>query len=60
MESYILEELNVKRLVLSSDCDKYRVTLSAQVDHKVLGARLKGDFKAVLQAVQVFALFVRN
>lgn len=57
VEQYILEELNVKRIVFSSDCDKYSVTLGAQVDHKVLGARLKNDFKAMLQAVQVIFYF---
>lgn len=52
VENYILEELNVKNLVLSTDCEKYKVALVADVDHKVLGSRLKGDFKAVLQAVK--------
>lgn len=52
VENYILEELNLKNLVLSTDCDKYKVALVAEVDHKVLGARLKGDFKSVLQAVK--------
>lgn len=53
VKDYILEELNVKNLVLSTDCDKFKVSLVAEVDHKVLGARLKGDFKSVLQAVKV-------
>lgn len=42
----------MKNLVLSTDCEKYKVALVAEVDHKALGARLKGDFKSVLQAVK--------
>ncbi|KAK6635684.1 hypothetical protein RUM44_000938 [Polyplax serrata] len=52
VKNYILEELNIKSLVLSTDCSKYKVTLAADVDHKSLGARLKGDFKSVLKAVK--------
>ncbi|XP_014670049.1 PREDICTED: isoleucine--tRNA ligase, cytoplasmic-like [Priapulus caudatus] len=52
LESYVLEELNVRSLTTSTDKDKYGVHLHAEPDHKVLGARLKGDFKPVMAAIQ--------
>lgn len=52
LESYVLEEMNVKRVLLTSDKEQYGITLKAEPDHKVLGARLKGDFKAVTQGLK--------
>lgn len=52
LDNYVLEEMNVKRLQLTSDKEKYGITLRAEPDHKVLGARLKGDFKAVTQGLK--------
>lgn len=52
LESYVLEEMNVKKILLTSDKEKYGITLRAEPDHKVLGARLKGDFKAVTQGLK--------
>lgn len=52
LEAYILEELNVKRMVLTSDKLKYGVALRAEPDHKTLGARLKGEFKAVTKEIK--------
>ncbi|GBP07755.1 Isoleucine--tRNA ligase, cytoplasmic [Eumeta japonica] len=52
LQQYILEEMNVRRLVLTSDKEKYGITLRAEPDHKILGARLKGEFKAVTQALK--------
>jgi len=52
MEKYILEELNVRSLVLTSDKQKYGVALRAEPDHKTLGARLKGAFKTVTPAIK--------
>ncbi|XP_051165304.1 isoleucine--tRNA ligase, cytoplasmic [Leptopilina boulardi] len=49
---YILEELNVKKLTATTDKEKYGVTLKAEPDHKNLGARLKGEFKAVMAAIK--------
>lgn len=49
---YILEELNVKTLTATTDKEKYGVTLKAEPDHKNLGARLKGEFKAVMAAIK--------
>lgn len=50
--TYVLEEMNVKKVELSSDKEKYGITLRAEPDYKILGARLKGDFKAVTQALK--------
>ncbi|KAG8225441.1 hypothetical protein J437_LFUL004441 [Ladona fulva] len=52
LESYILEELNVRTLTVTTDKHKYGVSLRAEPDHKTLGARLKGEFKAVTAAVK--------
>lgn len=52
LEKYVLEEMNIKQLHLSSDKEKYGIKLRAEPDHKILGARLKGDFKAVTQGLK--------
>ncbi|XP_039434927.1 isoleucine--tRNA ligase, cytoplasmic [Culex pipiens pallens] len=52
LENFILGELNVRSITLSSDKQKYGVKLRAEPDHKVLGMRLKNDFKQVIQAVK--------
>ncbi|RVE54288.1 hypothetical protein evm_001115 [Chilo suppressalis] len=52
LENYVLEEMNVKNVKLTSDKVKYGITLRAEPDHKVLGVRLKGDFKAATQALK--------
>ncbi|KAL6259440.1 hypothetical protein P5V15_009361 [Pogonomyrmex californicus] len=52
LESYILEELNVKKLIITTDKEKYGVTLRAEPDHKILGARLKSEFKQITQAIK--------
>uniref|UniRef100_A0A1A9WSN8 Isoleucine--tRNA ligase, cytoplasmic n=1 Tax=Glossina brevipalpis TaxID=37001 RepID=A0A1A9WSN8_9MUSC len=52
LEDLILSELNVRKLTLSSDKEKYGVTLRAEPDHKALGQRLKGNFKSVLAAIK--------
>ncbi|XP_076384937.1 isoleucyl-tRNA synthetase isoform X1 [Megalopta genalis] len=52
LKLYILDELNVKELTVTTDKQKYGVTLRAEPDHKILGARLKGEFKSVTQAIK--------
>ena len=51
LESYILGELNVKKLTVSSDKLKYDVKLTAKPNHMILGKRLKKDFKPVSAAI---------
>ncbi|XP_036387255.1 isoleucine--tRNA ligase, cytoplasmic [Megalops cyprinoides] len=52
LQKYILEELNVRQLTLSTDKDKYGIRLRAEPDHMVLGKRLKGAFKSVMAAIK--------
>uniref|UniRef100_A0A3Q3AFX2 isoleucine--tRNA ligase n=1 Tax=Kryptolebias marmoratus TaxID=37003 RepID=A0A3Q3AFX2_KRYMA len=52
LQKYILEELNVRQLTLSTDKDKYGIRLRAEPDHMVLGKRLKGGFKAVTASIK--------
>ncbi|XP_027593463.1 isoleucine--tRNA ligase, cytoplasmic [Pipra filicauda] len=52
LEKYVLEELNVRRVTLSADKDKYGVRLRAEPDHTVLGKRLKGAFKPLVAAIK--------
>ncbi|KFO20772.1 Isoleucyl-tRNA synthetase, cytoplasmic [Fukomys damarensis] len=52
LEKYILEELNVRKVTLSTDKNKYGIRLRAEPDHMVLGKRLKGAFKSVMTAIK--------
>lgn len=49
---FVLQELNVRQLTLSTDKDKYGIRLRAEPDHMVLGKRLKGAFKSVTAAIK--------
>jgi isoleucyl-tRNA synthetase len=51
LQNYILEELNVRDLVLSSDEDKYNVQYSATADFSILGKKLKKDAIKVKKAL---------
>ena len=55
LEKFILEELNVRTLTLSGDKASYGVTLRAEPDHKTLGLRLKGAFKAVMAEIKTLS-----
>uniref|UniRef100_A0A8C9Z9N4 Isoleucine--tRNA ligase, cytoplasmic n=1 Tax=Sander lucioperca TaxID=283035 RepID=A0A8C9Z9N4_SANLU len=52
LQKYILEELNVRKLTMSTDKDKYGIRLRAEPDHMVLGKRLKGAFKAITASIK--------
>ncbi|NXK96077.1 SYIC protein, partial [Formicarius rufipectus] len=52
LEKYVLEELNVRRVTLSADKERYGVRLRAEPDHMVLGKRLKGAFKPLMAAIK--------
>ena len=52
LESYILEELNVKTLTLATDDSDYGVKLRGEPDSETLGKRLKGAFKNVAPAIK--------
>uniref|UniRef100_A0A8D1GXQ0 Isoleucine--tRNA ligase, cytoplasmic n=1 Tax=Sus scrofa TaxID=9823 RepID=A0A8D1GXQ0_PIG len=52
LEKYIIEELNVRKVTLSTDKNKYGIHLRAEPDHMVLGKRLKGAFKMVMTSIK--------
>lgn len=52
LESYILEELNVKELSLVEDDSKYGVKLTAEPDNDRLGKRFKAEFKTISPAIK--------
>ncbi|KAL8925350.1 MAG: hypothetical protein Q9172_002281 [Xanthocarpia lactea] len=51
LESYIIEELNLHELVLSSDEAKYNVQYSVSADWPTLGKKLKKDAQKVRKAL---------
>lgn len=52
MESYILEELNARRLTATNDKARYGVQLRAEPNHKTLGVRYRQDYKVIQAAVK--------
>lgn len=52
LEPFVLGELNARQLVTCADKARYGVKMRAEPDHKTLGLRLKGDFKAVMAAIK--------
>ncbi|XP_037070614.1 isoleucine--tRNA ligase, cytoplasmic-like [Pollicipes pollicipes] len=52
LTGYVLDELNVRTVTRTSDKVKYGVQLRAEPNHRTLGARCKGDFKAVMADVK--------
>lgn len=51
LEQYVVEELNVRDLVLSSDEDKYNVQYRVTADWPTLGKKLKKDAQKVKKAL---------
>ncbi|KAJ2341240.1 isoleucine--tRNA ligase, partial [Coemansia sp. RSA 2618] len=51
LSSYIVEELNLRKLVLTSDETKYGIKYRAQADYKKLGAKLRQDMPRVRKAL---------
>lgn len=52
LRNYVLTELNVRLISTTTNKRKFGITLRAEPDHKVLGLRLKQEFKAVTQAIK--------
>ncbi len=52
LQDYVLDELNVKIVTLSSDKKTYGVVLKAEPNFKALGARLKGELKPVMAEIK--------
>jgi len=52
LESFILSEMNIRKITLSNEKERYGVTLRAEPDYRSLGSRLKNDLKKVQTAVK--------
>ncbi|XP_014785277.1 isoleucine--tRNA ligase, cytoplasmic [Octopus bimaculoides] len=52
LESYILEELNIKQLTVTTDKEKYGVTLGAEPNHRILGTKYKKEYKDLMAAIR--------
>lgn len=52
LQEYVLSELNVRQMTVSTDRVKFGVSLKAIPDIKALGIRLKNDSKAVIAAIR--------
>lgn len=53
MKQYILEELNVRELTVSSEKERWGVRLTVEPDFRTLGQRLRNDLKPVVEAIKV-------
>ncbi|KAL2199477.1 tRNA synthetases class I-domain-containing protein [Corynascus similis CBS 632.67] len=51
LKSYVLEELNVRNIVLTDDEEQYKIVLEARVDWPSLGKKLKKDVQVVRKAL---------
>ncbi|CAB4374748.1 hypothetical protein RhiirA1_470972 [Rhizophagus irregularis] len=51
LKNYIIEELNVKNLVVTSEEDKFGIKYRAEADWKVLGQKLKKDAVKIKEAL---------
>ncbi|CAG2102663.1 unnamed protein product [Medioppia subpectinata] len=52
LERYIMNELNVRKVIVTTEKEKYGVQLKAEPDIKALGLRLRNESKAVIQAIR--------
>jgi isoleucyl-tRNA synthetase len=55
LKEYVHLELNVRTISTTTDKSKYGITLRAEPDYKVLGVRLKQEFKAVTAGIQALS-----
>ena len=54
LENYILDELNVRQLTLTTEKERYGVTLKAEPNIKELGLRLRNKSKEVVAAIRTW------
>lgn len=54
LKSYILEELNVKQMEVSSEKNRWGVSLAIDADYKTLGPRLGKDLKSIVEKIKKF------
>lgn len=60
LQNYIVAEVNVRMLTVSHNKDKYGVYLKAEPNFRLLGTRLKGDQKKVVDYLKVVHLYASN
>ena len=65
LESYIVEELNVREILVTSDEEKFGVKYKAEADWKVLGPKFKKDLQKIKKALPTLSSeqvkdFVKN
>lgn len=53
LQNYIIAEVNIRMLTVSHDKEKYGVQLKAEPNFRLLGIRLKGDQKKVVDYLKV-------
>ena len=51
LESYVKEELNIRKIILTSEEEKYHISLEARVDWPTLGKKLKKDAQSIRNAL---------
>ena len=54
LESYIVQELNIRTLTVTSDEEKYGVKYRIEPDHRVLGQKLKKAYPPIRKALANF------
>jgi len=52
LERFILNELNVRKIIVTTEKEKYGIQLKAEPDIKALGLRLRNASKPVIQAIR--------
>lgn len=60
LKQFIIDELNVKDVILSMDKQAYGVQLKAEADIKALGLRLRNESKKVIAAIRLVFLYFRD
>lgn len=60
LQEYVLLELNVRKISITTDKSKFGITLRAEPDFKILGVRLKQDFKSVVESLKSLTDFEIN
>ena len=52
LQTFILNELNIRKIIVTTEKDKYGIQLKAEPNIKTLGLRLRNESKPVIQAIR--------
>ncbi|VEL31590.1 unnamed protein product [Protopolystoma xenopodis] len=47
--------MNVRELTVTSDKERYGIRLRAKLNHRVLGSRLRQDYKQIVEAAKLLS-----